>query len=216
VKWLASGTALFDFLLDFFVSGVAPMTADKSTQRISAALQEAIAGLERLSHNSEPIGAAGKLMAASLQDGGKVMFCGNGGSAADAQHLAAELTGRFLRDRAPLAALALTVDTSALTAIANDFGYDHVFSRQLRGIGRKGDTLVAISTSGRSPNVIEAIRAARDMGIATVGLTGSDGGQMRQLCNVCIAVPAERTDHIQQLHITVGHILCGLIEDGLC
>jgi D-sedoheptulose 7-phosphate isomerase len=192
------------------------MTSDRTAERIDAALRDAITGLEQLNRKSDLIAAAARLMAGSLRNGGKVMFCGNGGSAADAQHLAAELMGRFLKERAPMAALALTVDTSALTAIANDFGYEHVFSRQLRGVGCKGDTLVAISTSGRSRNVIEAISAARDIGIATVGLTGADGGQMRELCDVCIAVPAERTDHIQQLHITVGHILCGLVEDGLC
>src|SRR5215475_2123385 len=123
------------------------MTPDRSTERIAAALKDSIAALERLKRQSETISGAAKAMADSLRGGGKVMFCGNGGSAADAQHLAAELMGRFLRDRAPMAALALTVDTSALTAIANDFGYEHVFSRQLGGVGRKGDVLVAISTS---------------------------------------------------------------------
>ena len=190
------------------------MIAKRSEEKVSAALQDAIAALQQLIAKSDTIAAAAALMTRSLREGGKLMFCGNGGSAADAQHLAAELLGRFLRDRAPMAALALTVDTSALTAIANDFGYEHVFSRQLRGLGRSGDTLIAISTSGKSRNVIEAIHAAREMGIFTVGLTGADGGAMRELCDVLIAVPAERTDQIQQLHITVGHILCGLVEDA--
>ena len=190
------------------------MIAEGSERKVAAALQDAIAALQQLIVRSDRIAAAAALMTRSLREGGKLMFCGNGGSAADAQHLAAELLGRFLRDRAPMAALALTVDTSALTAIANDFGYEHVFSRQLRGLGRSGDTLIAISTSGKSRNVIEAIHAAREMGIFTVGLTGADGGAMRELCDVLIAVPAERTDQIQQLHITVGHILCGLVEDA--
>jgi D-sedoheptulose 7-phosphate isomerase len=152
----------------------------------------------------------------SLRDGRKVMFCGNGGSAADAQHLAAELMGRYLIDRAPLPALALTVDTSALTAIANDYSYDDVFARQLRGIGQAGDVLVGISTSGNSRNVLRAIEAARDKAIKTIGLTGQSGGLMRQLCDVCICVPSDRTNHIQEMHIAIGHMICGEVERALC
>lgn len=151
----------------------------------------------------------------ALQRGNKIIFCGNGGSAADAQHLAAELIGRYQLERAPLAALALTVDTSALTAIANDYSFDEVFARQLRGIGREGDVLVAISTSGNSKNVIRAVEAARENGIKTVGLTGRSGGQMRQLCDVCICVPSDRTNHIQEMHIAVGHVICGEVESKL-
>jgi D-sedoheptulose 7-phosphate isomerase len=151
-----------------------------------------------------------------LRGGGKVLFCGNGGSAADAQHLAAELMGRFLRDRAPLAAVALTVDTSALTAIGNDYAFDEVFARQLRGLGRPGDALVAISTSGNSANVLKALAVAREAGIVTVGLTGASGGRMAGLCDLCIRVPATRTDRIQEMHIAVGHLICGLVEDALC
>lgn len=182
---------------------------------INASLREAIEGLERLTGQAESIGAAGKMMTDSFRAGGKVMFCGNGGSAADSQHLAAELMGRFLKDRDPLPALALTVDTSAITAIGNDYGYEHIFSRQLRGIGRAGDVLVAISTSGGSRNVIAALKAAREIGVRTIGLTGSNGGPMQEFCDICIKAPAHRTDHIQQLHIAVGHILCGLVEEAL-
>jgi len=148
----------------------------------------------------------------AFRHGNKVMFCGNGGSAADAQHLAAELVGRYRMERAPLPALALTVDTSALTAIANDYSFDEVFSRQVHGIGKAGDILVAISTSGNSKNVLRAIEAARACSIRTIGLTGQSGGMMRQLCDICICVPSDLTNHIQEMHIAVGHIICGAVE----
>lgn len=162
------------------------------------------------------IEAAASLLIGALRQGGKVMFCGNGGSAADSQHLAAELMGRYLKDRRPLPAVALTVDTSALTAIGNDYGYDEVFARQLRGVGAAGDALVGISTSGNSPNVVKALEAARAAGIRTLGLTGARGGRMVELCDVCIRVPAERTDRIQEMHIAIGHLLCGAVEEALC
>lgn len=151
----------------------------------------------------------------AFKRGNKVMFCGNGGSAADAQHLAAELIGRYLIDRGPLPALALTVDTSALTAIANDYSFDEVFSRQVHGIGKAGDVLVVISTSGNSKNVLRAIEAARERAIKTIGLTGQSGGMMRQLCDICICVPSDRTNHIQEMHIAVGHMICGEVERKL-
>ena len=155
---------------------------------------------------------AGDMLVETLKRGGKIMFCGNGGSAADAQHLAAELMGRYLKDRRPLPALALTVDTSALTAIGNDYSFAEVFARQLAGIGRPGDALVAISTSGNSENVARALLVAKETGIATIGLTGASGGKMRDLCDLCLCVPADRTNHIQEMHIAVGHILCGIVE----
>lgn len=167
--------------------------------------------------NLEPeVCAAIIIITTALEQGNKVMFCGNGGSAADSQHLAAELMGRYLIDRRPLAALALTVDTSALTAIANDYSYEDIFSRQLKGIGKAGDVLVGISTSGNSKNVLRALEVARDQGIKTVGLTGQSGGMMRQLCDVCIAVPSTQTNHIQEMHIAVGHVICGEVERTLC
>jgi len=167
---------------------------------------EALAALEDVVQDA--IGVVGD----ALERGNKIVFCGNGGSAADAQHLAAELVGRYLIDRAPLPALALTVDTSALTAIANDYSFDEVFARQLGGVGQTGDVLVAISTSGNSRNVLRAIEVAREKGIKTIGLTGQSGGQMRQLCDICICVPSDRTNHIQEMHIAVGHMICGAVE----
>jgi D-sedoheptulose 7-phosphate isomerase len=144
------------------------------------------------------------------------MLCGNGGSAADAQHLAAELVGRYRKDRAPLAALALTVDTSALTAIANDYAFEEVFARQIAGLGRPGDLLLALSTSGDSANVLAAVAAARANGIATIALTGAGGGRLAPLADLAIRVPAARSNAVQELHIAVGHILCGIVEDALC
>ena len=189
-----------------------PHPAEES--RIAAEIDAILGGFTRLRDLAPEIAAAGRLLSAAVSAGGKVMFCGNGGSAADAQHLAAELSGRFLHDRKPLAGLALTVDTSALTAIGNDYGFDQVFSRQLRGLGRAGDALVAISTSGNSPNVLEAIRVAREIGIKVVGMTGAGGGKMAAQVDLCLRVPADRTDHIQEMHIAVGHMLCGIVEDA--
>ena len=170
---------------------------------------EALADLEAV------VQRAAEAVYAALARGNKIMFCGNGGSAADAQHLAAELVGRYLIERAPLPGLALTVDSSALTAIANDYAFEEVFARQLRALGRKGDVLVAISTSGNSANVLRAIEAARESGIAAIGLTGRSGGRMRQLCDLCICVPSEQTNHIQEMHIAIGHAICGAAERRL-
>ena len=154
-------------------------------------------------------------VAAALAAGGKLLLAGNGGSAADAQHLAGEMIGRLNYDRAPAAAIALTTDTSALTAIANDYGYERVFERQVLGLGRAGDVLIAISTSGRSPNILRAIAAAREIGIVTVGFTGKTGGDMAAQCDLCLRAPSESTPLIQQMHITAGHVICGLVEERL-
>jgi D-sedoheptulose 7-phosphate isomerase len=194
----------------------APAGAPSLPARIRAEIDEISAGFARLSAQSAAIEQAAGAMIASLAAGNKIMFCGNGGSAADSQHLAAELMGRYLRDRAPLPALALTVDTSALTAIGNDYGYAEVFARQLRGVGRRGDVLVGLSTSGNSANVIAAIEAAREMGIVTLGMTGMNRGRMDDLSDILIKVPATRTNRIQEMHIAVGHMLCGFVEDALC
>lgn len=158
---------------------------------------------------------AGEALTERLAGGGKLMFCGNGGSAADSQHLAAELTGRFMKDRRPLAGLALSTDSSALTCIGNDYSFDDVFVRQLQALGRSGDALLAISTSGQSANVIRAVRAARELGIYTVGLLGRDGGALRPICDTAIVVPSQVTARIQEAHLLIGHTLCGLIETGL-
>lgn len=148
--------------------------------------------------------------------GHKVMFCGNGGSAADSQHLAAELMGRYLNDRVPLSAIALTIDNLALTVIGNDYGYSEMFSRQLRGLGGRGDVLVALSTSGNSENVLRAMNVASELDITTIALTRCSGGKMRNACDIAICVPADETNHIQELHIAVGHYLCDFVENAVC
>jgi D-sedoheptulose 7-phosphate isomerase len=162
-----------------------------------------------------PIARAGVLLADSLRAGGKALACGNGGSAADAQHFAAELINRFERERPPLAAVALTTDSSTLTSIANDYAYVQVFSKQVRAIGRRGDVLLAISTSGNSANVIEAMRAASELGIRSIALTGNGGGKMAALVgedDVHICVPHKTTARIQEVHLLTLHCLCDLID----
>lgn len=159
--------------------------------------------------------AAGERIAQALRAGGKLLLCGNGGSAADAQHIAAELTGRFIQERRPLAAVALTTDTSALTCIGNDYSFDDIFARQLQAIARSGDVLLAISTSGNSRNVIRAVEVARSEGVISIGLLGRDGGALRALCDLSLVVPSTVTARIQESHILIGHTLCGLIEQEL-
>ena len=156
-----------------------------------------------------------ELCVSAIKAGNKVMFAGNGGSAADAQHLAAEMVGRLAYDRPGMAAMSLTTDTSILTAVGNDYGYDDVFRRQVEAVGAKGDVLIGISTSGRSKNLVKALAAARDMGIVTVGMTGQTGGDMRGLCDVCLRVPTTDTQKIQEAQIVLGHIFCGLIERAI-
>ncbi|MDG2460406.1 MAG: D-sedoheptulose 7-phosphate isomerase [Luminiphilus sp.] len=151
----------------------------------------------------------------ALDRGNKLLICGNGGSAADAQHMAAELIGRFVSDRRALAAIALTTDTSALTAIANDYGYESVFSRQVAGLAREGDVLLAISTSGNSASVLAACDTARSMGCEVIGLSGRDGGELKEYCDALVIAPSDETAHIQECHIVVVHLLCALIEQGL-
>ena len=154
-------------------------------------------------------------LAAPLRAGGKVLFCGNGGSAADATHLAAELLGRFQLDRAPLPALALTDSVSSITAIGNDYGYDQTFARQLRGLARPGDVLVALSTSGASANVVEAVRAAAEMDVRTVSFTGADGGELASLAELAIRIPSESTARIQEGYMLLCHAACELVERAL-
>ena len=156
-----------------------------------------------------------ELCITTLKSGNKIIFCGNGGSAADAQHLAAEFMGRFLIDRKPLPSIALSVDTSALTAIGNDYGFGKVFARQLSGIGKTGDLLIAISTSGNSENIIEALKVARDLGIYSVSLTGANGGKAKPLADISICTASEKTNIIQEAHIVVGHYICKKVEEAL-
>ncbi|MCP4685030.1 MAG: D-sedoheptulose 7-phosphate isomerase [bacterium] len=155
--------------------------------------------------------AAEKLVA-SLNGGHKLLLCGNGGSAADAQHFAAEFTGRFLAERKPLPAIALTTDTSALTAIGNDYGFDTIFERQVRALAAPGDLLLAISTSGNSANVIAAMAAMKELGGESIALTGRDGGRMKALADLNLIVPSDETPRIQEMHVTIGHILCAAVD----
>jgi len=151
----------------------------------------------------------------SLVLGGTLFFCGNGGSAADSQHLAAELVGRFKNDRSALRSLALTTDSSVISCVANDYSYDKVFSRQLEALGRNGDVLVAISTSGNSPNILTALQSAKTLNLYSIGLLGNDGGKAKELCNLPIIIPSTSTARIQEVHGLIGHILCSLIEGEL-
>ena len=154
-----------------------------------------------------------KKAAEVVRNGGTIFFCGNGGSAADSQHLAAELIGRYERERDALPAVALTVDASALTAIGNDYGFEDVFHRQLLGLGKAGDLLVAISTSGNSPNVLKAVETSRQKSMFTAGLTGNGGGKLAGACDLAIVVPSNRTSRIQEAHIIIGHMMCQYIEE---
>jgi len=165
----------------------------------------------------EEIVAAAEMIAQALRAGGKVMLCGNGGSAADCQHIAAEFMNVLHQDfqRPALAAIALTTDTSFLTANANDFGFEHIFERQVEALGRGGDVLIGISTSGNSRNVVRAVRLCRERGIKTIGLLGGNGGQLRHMVDLAIIVPSTNTQHIQEGHIAIGHILCALVEKAL-
>jgi D-sedoheptulose 7-phosphate isomerase len=156
-----------------------------------------------------------EVTATALDKGHKLLLAGNGGSAADAQHLAGEMLSRFRYDRAPAAAIALTTDTSVLTAIGNDYGYERLFERQILGLGCAGDVFIAISTSGRSANILRAIDAARQKRILTIGFTGRTGGEMSSRCDICLHAPSDSTPLIQQIHITAGHVICGLVEERL-
>ncbi len=171
--------------------------------------------LRFVEQNASRIEAVARRMAGVLQGGGKLLFFGNGGSAADAQHLAAEFVNRFRLDRGALAAVALTTDSSALTSIGNDLGFDQVFSRQVEAIGRAGDMVVAISTSGNSPNVLRGVEVARRLGCGTVGFTGGSGGCLAGAVDDAFVVPSEKTPRIQETHITLGHVLCALVEELL-
>lgn len=175
----------------------------------SLALVEAMAGDKALHHQIEDVVARS---VAALKRGNKILFAGNGGSAADAQHWAAELVSRFNYDRPGLPGIALTTDTSALTAIGNDYGYERVFARQIEALGTKGDVLFAISTSGNSKNILRAIEAAHVAGIEVIGLTGRKGGKMADGCTVCVRMPSDETPKIQEGHELLGHLICGLIE----
>ena len=182
----------------------------------SAALQESARSMAKLAGaNAAAVAAAVEVLVQCFENGGTVFFCGNGGSAADAQHLAAEFAGRYLVERPGLPVMALTTNTSALTAIGNDYGYEHVFSRQLEGLGAPGDVLVAITTSGRSESVRRAVATAQDLGMTVIGMTGAKGTEFAALCDVALVTPSTATPHIQEGHITMGHAFCLLVERAL-
>jgi D-sedoheptulose 7-phosphate isomerase len=182
-----------------------------SRVRESAACLERLLEAERL----RPVVDAARVIVDVLRRGGKIVVFGNGGSAADAQHFAAELLGRFELERAPLPAISLTDNTSAITAVGNDYGFENVFSRQLRGLGQRGDIALGISTSGNSSNVIEAVRVAAGLGMTTIGLTGGDGGRLRDEVDHCLIVPADGTPRIQEVHAVVIHLICEIVERQL-
>lgn len=154
-----------------------------------------------------------EIMGKALKDGNKLFFCGNGGSAADSQHLAAEFIGRFQTERNSLPAIALTTDTSILTSIGNDYGFEYIFSRQVEGLGKKGDVFIGISTSGKSKNVLLGVEKAKNMGLTTIALTGKDGGVLKDVCDICLNVAHPNTARVQEAHIFIGYVLCELLDE---
>ncbi len=188
-------------------------TARPSSSLREALLESAAVTLSLLLRERDAIESMARLLARTLARGRTVYFCGNGGSAAQAQHFAAELVGRYLRDRAALPAVALTTDTSTLTAVANDYGFERVFARQVEALGRRGDLLVALTTSGRSPNVLAAVDAARARGLRVAVLTGPEGGALARRCDAALLVRSRATPRIQEAHLLVGHLLCARAEE---
>jgi D-sedoheptulose 7-phosphate isomerase len=190
-------------------------TGKEQTERIAAIWNEHMDVAGGLAKLTNGVSSAVDLICASLAAGGQLFVAGNGGSAADAQHIAAELTGRFQRERQPLRAMALHGNTSALTAIGNDYGYEHVFARELLAHARPGDILLAISTSGNSANILRAMEVARKHRVGVIGLTGESGGKMQSACDLCLCVPSKSTARVQEMHITIGHAICELLEERL-
>ena len=202
------------------------MRACKDIERLNQTSKDPIAAhlalsrdaLERATHDAGLLDVARKIadvIASSLHAGNKLLLAGNGGSAADAQHIAAEIIGRYKQDRPAYAAIALTTDTSALTAIGNDYGFEQIFARQVEGLGRRGDVLLALTTSGRSPNILAALKTARQHGLITVGFTGAKGAGMAASCDHLLIAPSEDTAVIQQIHLTLAHGICDVIEQTL-
>jgi D-sedoheptulose 7-phosphate isomerase len=185
---------------------------------IASHLEISLAALQRATHDAALLASARAIataIIAALRSGNKLLIVGNGGSAADAQHIAAEIVGRYKQDRPGYAAQALTTDTSALTSIANDYGFEQVFARQVEGLGQRGDVLLALSTSGKSPNILAALRTARERGLVTVGFTGSKGENLRVLCDHLLTAPSDDTPVIQQIHLAVAHGICDEIEQTM-
>jgi len=194
------------------------MSTDNFEERVSASIQASIAAKERLLHSADVVATVARVsnvLVDAFRQGNKLFLFGNGGSAADAQHIAAEFVGRFAFDRPPLPALALSVNASCVTAIGNDYGFNVVFSRQLEALGRPGDVAIAITTSGNSENVLCAVLAAKKLGLHTVGITGCTGGKLKGAVDFCICVPSSETPRIQECHILVGHIISELVEQTI-
>jgi D-sedoheptulose 7-phosphate isomerase len=192
--------------------------SQNSNEPIGAHLTQSLAALERATQDAALLAAArtvASVIIAALRAGNKLLIVGNGGSAADAQHIAAEIVGRYKQDRPGWAAMALTTDTSALTAIANDYGFEQVFARQVEGLGQRGDVLLALSTSGRSPNILAALRRAREGGLVTIGFTGRTGEALGALCDHLLVAPSDDTPVVQQIHLTVAHGICDQIEQTM-
>jgi D-sedoheptulose 7-phosphate isomerase len=185
------------------------------TEKFQSSLAEHTLVLNLMASLEADLVAAADAVARAFSEGKKVLLCGNGGSAADAQHIACELVGRFFRERRAVPAIALTTDTSILTAVANDYSFDDVFARQVEAFGQPGDVLIAITTSGNSKNVIRAAEAARERGLIVIGLSGRTGGKLKELSDPCLCVPSDSTPRIQEMHILLGHILCEIVEEGL-
>lgn len=188
------------------------------TSKIQERLNESVTTHQNIASNPayiELLSTISDTITSSLKKGGKVLLCGNGGSAADAQHIAAEFVNRFYINRSPYAAVALTTDTSIITSIANDFSYEEIFSKQVQAIGKPGDVLIAISTSGTADNVNLAVKTANDQDITTISFTGKDGGKLKDLCNINFIVPSEDTPRIQEIHILAAHIICEIVEEDL-
>ena len=180
---------------------------------IKNAIQNSKEALQFLETSDKKIEEIASLFISTLNSKGKIIFMGNGGSAADAQHLAAELVGRFKKDRVALAAIALSTNSSTLTAVGNDYGFDQVFVRQIQALAKKGDLIVGISTSGKSKNVISAIKKAKELGLKTVGLLGKDGGDLKDIVDIDLTIPSSDTPRIQEMHILAGHIICEIVEE---
>jgi D-sedoheptulose 7-phosphate isomerase len=194
------------------------VSQDLSKDLIAAHLKTSLAAFERAAQDAAMLSAARKIaevIVSGLRSGHKLLLVGNGGSAGDAQHIAAEIVGRYKKERPAYAAIALTTDTSALTAIANDYGFEQVFARQVEGLGRRGDMLLALSTSGRSPNILAALRVAREHGLITIGFTGAKGAAMGVACDHLLVAPSDDTPVIQQIHLAIAHGICDEVEQAL-
>ena len=193
-----------------------PNPDNSSAARLARSLEEHVKAIQALIDSRLPeIVAAGSLIWRALESGNKILLCGNGGSAADAQHIAAELVGRYEQQRRAFPAISLTTDTSALTALSNDYGYDEVFARQVTALAVSGDVLIAISTSGKSPNVIKAAEQARQLGCRTIALTGCSGEPLAAHCDLAVVVPSDRTSRVQEAHITIGHLWCEMVDQAV-